>query len=135
MFAESLTAGRGAVMRAWSQKYLDIVQELNAAFVERTALEQFQKSVESCDVPSAKTLLSCLCELYALSLLNRDLGWYLSHTSLSSSGFGVAVGERLSQLCLSLNADPVMAVVEGFGFPEELLAIPITGEKWKTRME
>ena len=47
------------------------------------------------------------------------------------------MGERVrQQLCLSLDAGPVMAeAVEGFGFPDEPLAIPITSERWRTRME
>lgn len=138
MFAESLTAGRKAVMRAWSEKYLDFVQELNAAYVERVTLEQFLAVVETeTKLPSAKRLLGKLCEIHALSAIQQNLGWYLSHSggALSASGFGLAVPERLTQLCLGFDAEAVMAVVEGFGFPEDLLAIPITGKAWKTRME
>ncbi len=87
--------------------------------MDRVVLEAFVEGIDACADPVAKDRLERLCDLYCLSNIEADAGWYQQHNRLSatrSKGVTAAVNE----LCRTLRVD-ALALVEGMGIPEEWL--------------
>ena len=92
------------------------------AFVERVVFDRFATGVE--DAPaSLKPVLGGLLDLYALSAIERDRGWFAAHGYLETSK-SKAVREQVEQLSDELRPQ-AEALVDSFGIPRELLAAPI----------
>src|SRR5690606_3288556 len=49
------------------------------AYVERVVLEQFILKVERTEDPGCRAILKKLCDLFALSQIEKNKGWYLEH--------------------------------------------------------
>lgn len=93
------------------------------AYVERVVLEQFQLKVANTESDSLREVLSRLCQLYALSTIERHKGWYLEHDYM----LGVktkAIRKLVNQLCAEVRKDAV-SLVDAFNIPDELLGAPI----------
>ncbi len=93
------------------------------AHTERELLEAFIDGIERCPDPGLKRVLSKLCDLHALSELERDRGWFQEHGRISSTRAKM-ITRHVNSLCAELR--PVAAdLVDAFGIPDELLAAPI----------
>jgi acyl-CoA oxidase len=93
------------------------------AHIDREVLELFVAAIERCDDAGAATILGDLCDLHALSLLERDRAWFLEHGRLTpprSKGITAAVNE----LCRRLRPHAA-ALVDAWGIPDVLIAAPI----------
>ena len=92
------------------------------AFIERIVLEQFQLGVKA--APEAvQPILQKLYQLFALSTLEENKGWYLEQDYME----GVktkAIRREVNELCQEIRLDAV-PLVDAFGIPEECLAAPI----------
>jgi len=93
------------------------------AHVERVILEQFIRQVEETKDADIKVVLKKLCQLFALSQIEKNKGWYLE------SGYmeGVktkAIRKMVNQLCWDIRQEAV-PLVNAFGIPENCLAAPI----------
>ncbi|HYF67001.1 MAG TPA: acyl-CoA dehydrogenase [Ohtaekwangia sp.] len=93
------------------------------AYIERIVLEQFILQVESTKDEGCKRILTKLCQLFALSQMDLNKGWYLE------SGYmeGVktkAIRKLVNQLCWDIRQDAV-PLVDAFKIPETCLAAPI----------
>jgi acyl-CoA oxidase len=75
--------------------------------------------VESCPEGEARTALDQLCDLHALSTIERHKAWYLEHDRLSASR-AKAVTAAVNSLCEQLRPRAV-SLVDGFGIPESWL--------------
>src|SRR5690606_35904249 len=53
------------------------------AHVERIVVEAFSEAVEDAEEGPARDLLSRVCDLHALSVIERHKAWYLEHDRLS----------------------------------------------------
>ena len=51
--------------------------QVGFAHIERVILEQFIKQVERTQDPGCKAVLTKLCQLFALSQMEKNKGWYL----------------------------------------------------------
>lgn len=104
----------------------DLVQAAAAAFGERVTLEQSALNVER---GGAAAKLRPLAELYGLTVVERDLAWFLAEGVLTPQQ-GRAVVAAARELCRDLSAQ-MLTLVEAFGIPEHLVAAPIAGD-WET---
>ncbi len=86
---------------------------------DRLVLESFVGGIEATKDPDAKRVLNKLCDLYAVSNLAADRGWFLEHGRMSA-GRSKALVTMIDQLCAELRPD-ALAIVEGLGIPERLL--------------
>ncbi len=91
--------------------------------IERLLLEAFVAGIERCDRPAAQELLNRLCDLFVLSTIEGDRAWFLEHGRLTVAR-SKAVVKAVDDLCGKLRPDAV-ALVAGFGIPEEWLAARI----------
>lgn len=96
---------------------------LAEAFAERVVLDQFCKAVENCEDQNLKVVLKKLCDLYALSAIEKHKGWYLEKGYMGSFKTK-AIRRTVDDLCKNIRSE-AGALVEAFGIPKGLLAAPI----------
>jgi acyl-CoA oxidase len=89
------------------------------AYVDRVVLEAFCRMVESCPAPGTRAVLDPLCDLYALTTIEADRGWFQEHGRLSSTR-SKAVIKAVNALCGQLRPH-ARTLVDGFGVPEAAL--------------
>lgn len=105
--------------------YLDCqthMVEAARAHMDRRVLEAFAMAVEDADHPVGD-VLNTLCDLYALSTIEANRGWYQEHQRLSGSR-AKAVQRTVDDLCDEL-APTAGDLVDAFAIPDQVLAAPI----------
>lgn len=93
------------------------------AYTERIVLEQFIEQVNQTEEPALKTILKKLCDLFALSQIEKNKGWYLEHGYME----GVktkAIRRMVNKLCWEVRQEAV-PLVDAFQIPESCLSAPI----------
>ncbi len=101
----------------------DHVLAVARAHTERELLEAFAEAVEACEDESLKPVLGRLCDLHALTELERDRAWFQEHGRISSTRAKM-VTRTVNDLCAELRPD-ALELVDAFGIPDEVLAAPI----------
>ena len=97
--------------------------QVGFAHVERVILEQFIEQVETTQDSGCKAILTKLCQLFALSQIEKNKGWYLE-TGYMEGSKTKAIRKLVNQLCWDIRQDAV-PLVDAFGIPAALLAAPI----------
>jgi acyl-CoA oxidase len=97
----------------------DHVLEAARAHVDRLILESFVGAVDRCDDGPLKDTLSALCDLYALSTIEAERGWYFEHSRMSARQ-SKAITRAVNRLCGELR-EQAITLVDAFAIPEELL--------------
>ena len=117
-----LTSGEGmAPLRARSHCQ-DHALAAATAHVERIVHEQFATRVAEHE-GEAREVLDRLRDLYALTLIERDRGWWLEHGYLDGDA-AKDVQKEVNALCGELRP-AALGLVAGFGIPDALLRAPI----------
>jgi acyl-CoA oxidase len=89
------------------------------AHVERIVLEAFLDKVAAVEPGPERDALDLLCDLYALSCIEDDRGWFLEHGRLSNAR-AKAVTAQVNEL--NRRVRPLaQQLVDAFGVPRELL--------------
>ncbi|WP_018333142.1 acyl-CoA dehydrogenase [Actinomycetospora chiangmaiensis] len=86
-------------------------------------LDAFNRACEAQTDPTARQLMRSVCDLYALSVVEQDKGWFLEHGRISA-GRSKAVTSEINKLCHTLRPH-ARALVDGFGIPESWIDAPI----------
>jgi acyl-CoA oxidase len=97
--------------------------QVGFAYIERIILEQFHLAVESTPDEKCQFVLRKLYNLYAISQLEKNKGWYLEQGYME----GVktkAIRKLFNQLCWDIRSDAV-PLVDAFNIPSGCLAAPI----------
>ncbi len=97
--------------------------QVGLAYVERIILEQFQLAVAATKDEACQATLRRVCNLFALSQIEKNRGWYLEQDYME----GVktkAIRKLVNQLCWDVRQEAV-PLVDAFGIPDALLAAPI----------
>jgi acyl-CoA oxidase len=97
--------------------------QVGFAYVERIILEQFYQAVENVIDEKCQYVLRKLYNLYAISQLEKNKGWYLEQGYME----GVktkAIRKLFNQLCWDIRAEAV-PLVDAFNIPDSCLAAPI----------
>jgi acyl-CoA oxidase len=97
----------------------DHVLEAARAHVDRLILESFVAAVNRCDEGPLRDTLSALCDLYALSTIEQERGWYFEHSRMSAPQ-SKAITRCVNRLCSELR-EQALSLVDAFGIPESLL--------------
>lgn len=93
------------------------------AYLERIVLEQFQKAIEAIEDKKSKEIMTQLCQLYALSQMEKNKGWYLEDGYMEAAKTK-AIRKMVNQLCWEIRPDAV-SLVKAFDIPDSCLAAPI----------
>ncbi|PRY40277.1 acyl-CoA dehydrogenase [Umezawaea tangerina] len=103
----------------------DHVLHAARAHVDRVVMEAFVAGVDRCSDPGVAELLGKVCDLYALSVIEGDRGWFLEHGGLTAAG-SKGVTQAVNGLCGELRGR-VGELVEGFGIPEVWMRVGMVG--------
>ncbi len=94
------------------------------AYIERIILEQFIQQVERRPKTKAcKAVLKKLCDLFALSQIEKNKGWYLEHDYMAGAKTK-AIRKLINKLCWEIRQEAV-PLVEAFNIPDSCLGAPI----------
>ncbi len=97
----------------------DHVIALGSAHVERLILEAFVDKLEPMADSENKRALELVCDLFALSTIEADRGWWMEHGRLSSQR-SKAITREVGSLCRRVR--PIAEdLVDAFGVPPEML--------------
>ena len=104
---------------AFNQCQHHLVQ-VGFAYIERIILEQFMERIASTQDAGCKTVLKKLCDLFALSQIEKNKGWYLENGYLEGVKT-TAIRKMVDRLCAEVREEAV-PLVEAFGIPDTCLA-------------
>ena len=93
------------------------------AHAERIVHEQFTLALEAVEPAELATVLTRCRDLYALSRIEADRGWFLEHGYIEPPK-SKAIRDEVNRLCAELRPD-AEALVDGFAIPGACLAAPI----------
>ncbi len=96
---------------------------LGHAYAERIVLEQFAQFIQDCDDLELQSILKKLCDLYALSHIEKHKGWYLEKGYMKGDKTE-AVTQMVDRLCGEIRSD-ASCLVASFNIPPHLLVAPI----------
>jgi acyl-CoA oxidase len=98
---------------------------INAArsHMDRLILEAFARAIEDCRDEQLAAPLNLLCDLYALSNLEADSGFFQEHGRLNGARCK-AITREVNRLCDEVRAQ-AGPLVDSFGIPDAILAAPI----------
>ncbi|MDG2450669.1 MAG: acyl-CoA dehydrogenase [Saprospiraceae bacterium] len=102
--------------------------ELGHAYVEHYTLRAFYKKIEEQQDLEVKNVLTKICQLYALSTISEQRGWFLENDYIEG-GKTKAIRRMVTKLCQELRPN-AMGLVDAFGIPDALLKAPIALEDW-----
>ncbi|MBA8827701.1 acyl-CoA oxidase [Saccharopolyspora lacisalsi] len=91
--------------------------------VDRVVLEAFVAGIERCTDPDVAAMLERLCDLYVLSNIEEDRGWFLEHERITARR-SKAVTEAVNDLCRTLRPHAV-GLAQAFGTPRQWVTAPI----------
>lgn len=97
--------------------------QVGFAYIERMVLEKFMEQVNQTTDAGCKAILKKLCDLFALSQIDKNKGWYLEQGYME----GVktkAIRKLMNQLCWDIRQEAV-PLVDAFAIPDSCLAAPI----------
>ncbi|HVS68757.1 MAG TPA: acyl-CoA dehydrogenase, partial [Mycobacteriales bacterium] len=93
------------------------------AHIDARVLEAFDTALSAVEDEAIAGLLRRVCDLHALSVIERERAWFLEHNRLTASR-SKAVTATVNELCQELR--PYASVlVDAFGIPDELITAPI----------
>ncbi len=92
------------------------------AHVERLVLEAFVAKTAALPDGDLKVALTLLCDLHALTTIERDRAWFMEHGRLTSPR-SKAITREVNELCLRIRPFAV-DLVDAYGVPPELLRSP-----------
>ena len=105
----------------------DHVLAVAAAHIDRVTLEAFVAGIERTADPAVRALLSRVCDLYALTVIEADKAWFLEHarfTPARSKAITAVVNDLLKEL-----RPQMRTLVDGFAIPETWLHCAILREE------
>ena len=111
----------------------DDIQNLAQAYGERQALEFCFEALASVKGAGTKAVLDVIFKIYALDMIIRDMGFYLSHGVLNAAAAQSAVA-ALPLLVKEL-AKNTLDVIESLNVPTHALYTPIIGDYVKYNEE
>ncbi|GAB3352331.1 acyl-CoA dehydrogenase family protein [Modestobacter lapidis] len=105
----------------------DHVLRAAQAHIDRVVLEAFVAGIERAADPAARALLERVCDLFALSTIEADKGWFLQHGRLTparAKALTGAVNELLGEL-----RPHMRTLVDAFAIRDSWLACAILTEE------
>ncbi len=95
------------------------------AHVEHLVLQRFVAAIENINETNGpeRQVLELLCDLFALSRLEADRGWFQEHAKLSA-GASKSLRTVVSSLCSQVGAN-ALPLVEAFAIPDAVIGAPI----------
>ena len=101
----------------------DHVVDVGRAHMATVLLRAFQRAVSDCPEGEVRAALKQMCDLFALTEIEREKGFYQEHGRLSGPRYK-AISRQVGELCDRVRAQ-AGAYVDAFGIPDAVLRAPI----------
>ncbi len=101
----------------------DHVVDVGRAHMATVLLQAFGRAVRACPEDSTRAALKQMCDLFALTEIEREKGFYQEHGRLSGPRCK-AVSRQVGELCDRVRAQ-AGGYVDAFGIPDAVLRAPI----------
>lgn len=101
----------------------DHVIRCGRVHIDRVVLEAFTAGIARCDDDEAADLLREVCTLYALSIIEEDLAWFMGHNRLTDARAKTVTSLLNDQL--TVLRPHLLTLIEGLGVPESTLGAAI----------
>ncbi len=96
---------------------------LAEAYIERIVLESFVEVIKNVEDKSLKKPLKMMCDLYALSTIEKHKGWYLEDGYMEGNKTK-AIRKMVDKLCKNLRGEAGF-LVDAFAIPDQVLGAQI----------
>jgi acyl-CoA oxidase len=93
------------------------------AYIDNIVLKSFIKAIDKCEDTGVKHILNKVCQLYALTTIDEEKGWFLENDYLEGSKTK-AIRRVKSKLIQELRPE-IEGLVDGFGIPDVMLGAEI----------
>ncbi|MDP9093459.1 MAG: acyl-CoA dehydrogenase family protein [Actinomycetota bacterium] len=93
------------------------------AHVDNVLFNSFVTAIEASPSGEVRDLLERVCDLFVLSVIEAERGWFQEHGRLTSQRSKAVIAE-VNALCGRLRAH-ALTLVDAFGIPEQAIAAPI----------
>ena len=113
---------RVARFKIWSQQQQDLVQSAARAYSERLISDLAIEKIALADA-ELQPILKKMYNLYLISLLQENIGFFLTNGLISKGGADSLRGD-FNKLIADISPE-ALALAEGFGITEEMLSAPI----------
>ncbi|WP_369140446.1 acyl-CoA dehydrogenase family protein [Modestobacter versicolor] len=122
-------AGAGQVRRQFDvfNDVQDHVLKTATAHIDRVVLEAFVAGIDRTTDPAARALLARVCDLYALTTIEADKGWFLEHGRLTPTRAKAVTG-AVNDLLRELRPH-MRTLVDAFAVPESWLNCAVLREE------
>lgn len=117
-----MMAGKEKLFDTWMYQCSDLVQHAARAYGERIVSERCSAVRETSD-QSLVDILEKLHRLYLLTVVERNLGWFVTN-ELMSVEVGKDVAEESAKLCKEI-APHSLALTDAFGLTDNMISAPI----------
>lgn len=117
-----MAAGKEKIFDTWMLESSDLVQHSARAYGERLVSERVSSSISSAD-PSLKEILIKLHHLYAVTVVTRNLAWYLTNGIIPVEKAN-DLSEVSARLCKEIGPQS-MALCDSFGLTDSMISAPI----------
>jgi acyl-CoA oxidase len=112
---------------AFNQCQHHLVQ-VGFAHIERIILEKFIEQIDKTGDEGCKNVLKKLCDLFALSQIEKNKGWFLENGYMEAVKTK-AIRKMVDKLCSEVRQEAV-PLADAFGIPDKCLA-PIVNQRQK----
>jgi len=117
-----MKAGKEKLYDTWMLKCSDLVQLAARSFGERLVNDRVLVAINTAD-PTLKEILSELHTLYVVSVVKRNLAWYLTNGILTIEQ-GKEIEDLSDELCRNI-APKSLDLCEAFGLTDSMISAPI----------
>ena len=98
----------------------DHLLQVARAHVDAVLLHAFLDAIDTCADGAVRDVLATLCDLYALSTIEADRGWFWEHGRLTQARSKAIIGE-VNALCARMR--PIaLDLVAAFAIPDKLIS-------------
>jgi len=119
---QMMKAGKEKLFETWMLQGSDLVQLAARSFGERLVAERTKAAIENAD-SSLKGVLGELYKLYVVSVINRNLAWFMKNGLLTVEQ-GKEVDAISDELCRQI-APQSLALCDAFGLTDSMISAPI----------
>lgn len=93
------------------------------AYIDNIVLKSFIKAIDTCEDAGVKQIMNKVCDLYALSVLEDEKGWFLENDYFEGSK-SKAIRRVKNKVIQELRPN-IEGLVDGFGIPDVMLGAEI----------
>ena len=117
-----MAAGKEKIFDTWMLQSSDLVQDAARAYGERLVSERVEAVIDTADA-SLKEILGKLHHLYAITVVNRNLAWYLTNELITNEN-AKQIFDVSARLCKEISPQ-ALALCESFALTDNMISAPI----------